>query len=64
MDKSSSRVRSGSYDKIQESLGYSALIDPSLGLQDPDIECWTLFMHNSEVISRLSDKDIKRQEHM
>lgn len=45
------------------SLGLAALTDPSLGLQDLDAECWALSM-SSEVVSRLDDKEVKRQEHM
>lgn len=45
------------------SLAFSALYDPSLGLQDADAECWALSM-SPELVARLEDKEVKRQEHM
>jgi len=50
---------------VPESLGTQALGDPSLGLQESDVECWALSMP-PEVMSRLKldDKEVKRQEHM
>jgi hypothetical protein len=56
----------GSYggdENYQESLGYMGLSDPSLSLQEPDVECWTLYM-GPEVVSKLTEKEVKRQEHM
>lgn len=53
----------GLIDSYQESLGASALSDTFLCLKEPDIDCWVKFM-KPEVVARLTDKEIKRQEHM
>jgi len=61
MDGYSSNLLSSSGG--EPSFGLVALNDPSLRLQDPDAECWALSM-SQDVVSRLDDKEVKRQEHI
>ena len=57
------QVTGASEEDGVESVGSSALANPSLGLQDPDVDCWAMFM-GKEVVSSLDEKEVKRQEHM
>jgi len=50
-------------DSYQDCLGTIGLSDPFLALKEPDVECWAKFM-KPEVVGALTDKEIKRQEHM
>ncbi|CAG7820418.1 unnamed protein product [Allacma fusca] len=50
-------------DDGEESVGYIALSNPALGLQDPDVDCWAMLM-GKEVVAQLDEKEVKRQEHM
>lgn len=63
MITTSSSLSSINGSNPSQSLAFAALFDPSLGLQDSDAECWALSM-SPEVVSRLEDKEVKRQEHM
>ncbi|CAG7829572.1 unnamed protein product [Allacma fusca] len=47
----------------EESVSSIALSNPALGLQDPDVDCWAMFM-GKDLVAQLDEKEVKRQEHM
>ena len=62
MESATTHVTGASEEDGVESVSV-ALANPSLGLQDPDVDCWAMFM-GKEVVSSLDEKEVKRQEHM